>query len=286
MAGASEWSIITVTYNSAQHLKRHWLDSSAEHGFTWIVVDNGSTDGTLEFVRKNADVVIQTGTNLGFSAGNNLGLAAASTEYVAFVNPDVTISGVSWQGSLARSIAVSGGLVAPQLLNPDGSLQRNSRGLPFLASKIAHRVRPESSLAQDYARAGFDSDTYCVWVMGAALAGRTEDFRRIGGWDESYFLYYEDHEIGLRAWREGLSVVTNPDVKWVHAWQRETTGSNLRAWRAELASMNTFYSAHPEFLLGDGWLRRRIDSGAYARMKRKLWRGVRANGWSSETVQL
>ena len=241
------WTVVTVTYNSVQHLRRHWAQGSDWRPFNWVVVDNSSTDDSSDYAESKSARVIKNEHNIGFAAANNLGLDAVDTEYVAFVNPDVTVPADDWGVLLAETIKDTGGFVAPQLLSADHSEQLNARGFPFLSAKIRNRIAPASKLAQNYARGGFSTPTFCVWVMGAAIGGRTEDFRRIGGWNSRYFLYYEDHDLGLRAWKAGIPVVLDPRVRWVHDWQRETTGPNLRAWRAELASMWTFYTTYPEF---------------------------------------
>ena len=78
-----------------------------------------------------------------------------------------------------------------------------------------------------------------------------------------YFIYYEDHEIGLRAWQRGTPVLLDPRVRWTHGWARETVGTNRTAWRHELHSAARFYKHSPELLLPwrgaarrhDYWLR-------------------------------
>ena len=274
---ARRWSVITVTYNSLRHLETHWAAEPRTRDFDWIVVDNGSTDGSFEFAKESATLALESGGNFGFAKANNIGLAEADSDYVAFANPDVTIPGRGWQEMMEHAIQTTNGLVAPQLLNANGSEQANSRGLPLLSAKIRNRLKPDSRKGRDYARTGFQEPTYCAWVMGAALAGRTSSFRELGGWDESYFLYYEDHEIGLRAWRNGIPVVLEPRVRWIHDWQRATTTPNVGAWRVEFQSMRKFYSAHPEFLVGSATrssVTARIRNAGYEEMCDKLWRPV------------
>ncbi|UUZ61697.1 glycosyltransferase [Nocardioides sp. B-3] len=242
-----------------------------------MVVDNSSTDGTVARAREVADPVIESGGNRGFSHGNNLGLAAVDTEYVAFVNPDVTVSGSDWHASLEETIERGGGLAAPQLLNPDGTEQANARGIPYLSAKVRNRAKPESEKGDEYARTGLAVPTYIAWAMGAVVAGRTDAVRALGGWDDSYFLYYEDHEFGLRARREGMAVALDPRVRWLHDWQRATTGPALWAWKAELNSMRTFYSQFPQLFrrrYGAGRRDATLDRAGLARLTDHLWKPV------------
>jgi GT2 family glycosyltransferase len=84
--------------------------------------------------------------------------------------------------------------------------------------------------------------------MGAAILGSRGAVDRIGGWDPTFFLYYEDKDICLRSWRADAPVLLVPDARWVHEWARETTGFRWAPWRREIASMARFYSRYPEFL--------------------------------------
>lgn len=140
-------------------------------------------------------------------------------------------------------------MVAPQLLNPDGTRQENARGLPHLSAKLANRgLRLPGVEPDDYARADLTVPTYIAWAIGAAVGGPTSLFRSLGGWDERYFIYYEDHDIGLRSWRAGHPVVLDPGVQWVHEWQRETTRLRWSPWRHELRSARVFYREYPSLL--------------------------------------
>lgn len=245
-SAAPLWAMVTVTYNSAAKLEQWWAGATIDDQVEWIVVDNASTDGSVAVARSLGARVVRLQRNVGFSAANNVGLDLVRSPWTVFVNPDVAVGPFSDFERLADIAEANEGLVAPQLLNPDGTEQPNGRGLPFLAAKFHHRAPRWFPLyRRDYVRIGLSVPTYVAWVMGAVLAGSTEAFRRIGGWDETYFIYYEDHDIGLRSWRKGYPVVLDPAVKWVHEWQRETAQLNLQPWVHELRSMRAFYCAYP-----------------------------------------
>ena len=164
------------------------------------------------------------------------------------VNPDVVVDSPT---SLHRLGLVSranrDALVTPQLMNPDGTEQANARGLPYLVDKIANRgLRLPGARLHDYSRTGLSGPTFVAWVMGAALAGPTDIFRRIGGWDEKFFIYYEDHDIGLRAWKTGHRVIVDPRIRWVHEWQRATSRPRIGPWKHEARSSRRFYSTYPQ----------------------------------------
>ncbi len=269
--GSQHWTVVTVTYNSAEHLRSCWAPGALGDA-RWLVVDNASTDSTVAVAEQLGAEVIRLPENIGFSAANNVGLKQAESDWVAFVNPDVTIPSGEDLVRLGRAAQVNGGLVAPQLLNADGTEQPNARGLPYPLSKLAHRARGLPGVdVHDYVRTDLKTPVYVAWVMGAALAGKTDDFRAMGGWDERFFLYYEDHDIGLRAWASGRPVVVDPSVRWAHGWQRETTHLRLKPWLHEMRSGISFYRRYPALLSA----RRARRSPALAEIQRSVWRAAR-----------
>jgi N-acetylglucosaminyl-diphospho-decaprenol L-rhamnosyltransferase len=244
------WTIITVTFNSAATLERFWK-SGGDLPFTWIVVDNCSTDSTRESAARLGAHVIALPENVGFSAANNVGLTHCDTEYVAFVNPDVDLSGTSFE-ALETSLSRRPGLVAPQLTNTDGTLQPNGRGYPTIWAKLGNRLlRRTDDSYRIYASAG--QDVIVCWLMGAFVGGTRAMFERIGGWNSSYFLYYEDSEIGLRAAQHGVESRVVGATTAEHGWARETTTFRWRPWVNEMRSALRFYSTHPRLLLPITW---------------------------------
>ncbi|WP_448263193.1 glycosyltransferase family 2 protein [Microbacterium aurum] len=240
-------SLITVTYNSADTLRRCWGGAQRPVDLEWIVVDNGSTDGSSDVARRLGAKVIEVGANLGFSAANNLGLRHANGQFIGFVNPDVVVD-FSTLEELIGVARARGGLVAPQLLNTDGSEQPNGRGYPLLVAKIRNRLHGGD--ASYLLRSSDGAPRPVCWVMGAALLGERAAFEAIGGWDSRFFIYYEDKDICLRAWAAGIPVFLVPAARWVHGWARETTSLRWSAWRREIPSMLKFYTRYPEFLRG------------------------------------
>lgn len=251
-AHPSEWTVVTVSHNSASVLRRCW-EGCDLGGARWVVVDNASTDDSVEVARALGADVLARATNDGFSAANNAGLATVDTPWVMFANPNVVVSDGSGLARLAETLARWGAMVAPQLLNTDGTRQRNARGLPRLRAKLAHRGVPVPGTdPRDYTRGDLEVPTYVAWAIGAAIGGPTALFRDLGGWDERYFIYYEDHDLGLRSWRAGHPVILDPGVQWVHEWQRETARLRWGPWRHELRSARIFYREYPSLLRGRG----------------------------------
>ncbi len=260
-----EWTLITVTYNSAEALQR-FCTQQIPDDVEWLVVDNASRDDSAATARGLGARVTVLSHNRGFSAANNIGLAAARGRYVAFVNPDVRVNYDDLQ-RLSRLLdaAPEPILVTPQLLNPDGTPQPSGRGVPTLPRKVAHRLQRQH-------RNGYriiadpHSTRYVSWAMGAAVIGRRSALMDLGGWDDHFFVYYEDHDLGLRAWRAGVPMVLVGDVRWTHGWDRATARWSWAAWKLELVGMVKFYARYPTLLvtpnrLGAPWSRMYADLG-------------------------
>lgn len=264
-----EWTLITVTYNSAKAL-RHFVAQPIPANVEWLVVDNASQDDSVAVATELGARVCSLPSNRGFSAANNVGLNAAKGRYVAFVNPDVTVDYEDLR-VVAHYLddAAEPLLVAPQLLDPDGTAQPSGRGVPTLRRKVVHRLTTDHK--EGYRIFADSSTARCIsWAMGAAIIGHRSTLAALGGWDERFFVYYEDHDLGLRAWRQGVPVVLMGDVRWTHGWARETNGRSWAAWKLELHGMAKFFSRYPSLLvttkrLGPRWSRMYAEVGSVYR---------------------
>ncbi len=239
---------MTVAYNSAPILEEYWKTFRSVPGLEWVVVDNCSADGSAATAEDLGANVIRLRRNVGFSAANNIGAKEGSGGYIGFANPDVTVDLYSLT-QLARSLDTVGGIVGPQLLNPDGTPQPNGRGLPTLQNKIGNRLSESVDDSQRYNIIPAGKGLYRVaWLMGAAVCMSRSVFDEISGWNSKYFVYFEDAELGIRASERGLPVVLDASVNWVHGWDRAPTRHNYRARRLEIASALRFYRQYPRML--------------------------------------
>jgi N-acetylglucosaminyl-diphospho-decaprenol L-rhamnosyltransferase len=204
-----------------------WVERCLEsvRGLETIVVDHGSTDGTLELVRERfpeARVVEQE--NLGLGAGWNAGMRAAGGRLLLLLNADAWVVG----DAVARLVAFAdahpdAGLVGPRLRNPDGSLQRSVRGFPTpwrLATEyfFLRKLAPRSRLLNGYYAGGFahDEPREVEWLMGACMLVRREAVDAVGPFDETFFLFAEETEWCYRLREGGWRVWFCPDAEVVH----------------------------------------------------------------------
>jgi hypothetical protein len=193
-----------------------------------IVVDNGSTDGTLEALRARAAQVrvIPMGTNAGFSRANNVGILEALGRHVLVLNPD-TIVEVGALDRLADWLDdhPQAAVAAPQLCNPDGTDQRTARSFPTPAAAIFGRRSPLTRWfpGNPYSRrflsgldhAG-DQPFQVDWVSGAAMMVPASAIARVGAFDEAFFLFWEDADWCRRFADAGFEVWCVPEARVTH----------------------------------------------------------------------
>jgi GT2 family glycosyltransferase len=202
--------------------------------FEIIVSDNGSTDGSVELLRKTfAEVrVIENGSNLRFSKGNNVAIWATTGEYVLILNPDTIIH----EGSLDRWIEFAdrhqeAGGFGCRVLNPDGSFQGSARPFPTIWREClaALCLRPlgyisDAFISDKYVRWKGDTERVIDWHSGCCLLVRSNLLKRLNGFDEQFYYYYEDLDLCHRIWDSGHAIRYTPAVTITHLGGQSTTG--------------------------------------------------------------
>ncbi len=190
-----------------------------------IVVDSASTDGTAEAIRNQFPWVrlIEPGQNVGFSKGNNIGIEAASGDHILLLNPDTLIvdSAVALLSDYLDSHPAVG-VVGPQLLNQDGTVQSSRRRFPTLSTALFEStwlqpMAPRSILRAYYVQDHADGETVDVdWVTGAALMVRREVIEQVGGLDEGFFMYSEELDWQRRIKQAGWKIAYYPEAQVIH----------------------------------------------------------------------
>ena len=214
-------SIITVIHDSAGPLQR-LLGSLALLGSPApevICVDSGSSDDGPAVAARAGATVISLDGNPGFGAACNAGVAAAGGPACVLLNPDTRLVDDGLL-RLADIASRSRAILAPRLLNPDGSLQRSAHPVPGGPGAVARAFVPPRLLPTPLAvrLEPFRSGVPVVvgWAIGACLVASTRLFRELGPFDPEAFLYAEDMDLCLRARAAGAPVVYRPDVEVIH----------------------------------------------------------------------
>jgi GT2 family glycosyltransferase len=229
-----EVSAVVVTHDALPWLER-CLDSL--QGTPTVVVDNASGDGTPAFVRERfPEALLVEQENLGLGAGWNRGIEATSGRYVLILNADAWLT----EGSLGRLVRFAdtrpdAAVVAPRLLNTDGSLQRSVRGFPTpwrLATEylFLRKLAPRSRLVNAFYAGGFDHDEVreADFVMGACMLVRRAAIDVVGSLDESFFLFSEETDWCYRFSQAGWKVLFYPGAECVHVGGASHGGTMFR----------------------------------------------------------
>lgn len=232
-------SIIILNYKSKEKTLR-CIDSIKKDDLSGlaheiIVVDNFSEENIEnELLLKYPNInFIQSDKNLGMGGGNNLGIKNSRGNYTLVLNPDVyvrrgTIKGLYNYINHREDV----GLVAPKLLNPDGSVQDSCfRDYKFLTPLYRRtflgkfkKNHLDNFLMRDFDRLNTKE---VDWIMGSCFLARRKILDEIGGFDERFFMYFEDTDLCRRLRKQGYRVVFYPHTEAIHDHSRESAS---QAW--------------------------------------------------------
>ena len=200
-------SVIIINYNTADYIGQCitsvLMQRSVNHEI--IVVDNASVDHSVDLIHDQFPMVriIVNSHNRGFAAANNQAISISCGHYLFFLNPDTTVA----DGCLEAIVNFmdrnpSVGIAGTAISDPDGTLHPS-----------VHQHYPGGRRARKIA-AGLVGDI--AWVLGAAMAMPANLMRRLGGFDERFFLYGEEQDLCLRVRQGGYSVGYIPDAMITH----------------------------------------------------------------------
>lgn len=255
MTDAPVLSVVIVSWNVRDDLReclQSLLHTEAPPlDMEVIVVDNASTDGTAEMVRREFQRVqlLVNDRNLGYTRANNIGIRLSRGKYILLLNPDTVVHKGALQALIACAEAhPEAGIIGAKLLNPDGSVQRSARSFPDIGAGLFRntplgRLFPQNPFVRRYLLAdfGYDAVREVDWVSGAAMLVRREVFERIGLLDERFWAYCEDVDLCWRAWQAGFKVLFCPDAVIVHKVGRSSDRRLVPSLIEHHKSMWRFY---------------------------------------------
>jgi N-acetylglucosaminyl-diphospho-decaprenol L-rhamnosyltransferase len=224
-------SIIYITYNSMALLRQSVESVRAATrivDYEIIVVENGSSDGTVEWLRSQPDIkAIYNETNRGVAPARNQGLSAATGRYLMILDADTIVEPDALDTLVACMDAhPEAGLGAPKLIGADGALQYTCRYYPSVLSKIYRRTPlqfAKKQLAAEFLEDWpHDSERAVDYVIGACQIIRREAFEKAGLLDERIFYGPEDIDYCIRMWRAGWKVMYFPRAVVRHLERRIT----------------------------------------------------------------
>jgi len=260
-AATPEYAAILVNYNAGTELERALrsiADDFAGHAWEAIVVDNASVDDSWAAITAFGPRVrlIRNTTNVGFSRGVNQGLAATTAPYVLIMNPDCRlVAGAVASLHTALDGNTGCAIVGPRILNPDGSVQGSARGDPdmltglFGRTQILRRHLPFASASKrnvvvdDAVRSG-QLSVVVDWVSGACMLARRDALAIVKGFDERYFLYWEDADLCRRLRTHGYHVRFVPGATAIHRVGQSSRTAKRASLRAFHDSAYLYYATH------------------------------------------
>ena len=276
---------VLVNYNSGDELRRALESIARELDDNWegVVVDNRSSDDSERAALDFPPVrLVRNAENVGFGTGINQAIAACTADRVLVMNPDCQLS----VGALAPLTAVLDAdarcaVVAPRILNPDGTPQGNARGDPdmltglFGRSSALRRVLPSLDVARRnvIAASANDESITVDWVSGACMLLRRDAFAAVGGFDERYFMYWEDADLCRRLRLRGYTIRYVPAACATHRVGQSSRTARAASIRAFHTSAYRYYATFvaPGALNPKRWIARAL-------LGARCWWKLRAAG--------
>jgi len=270
-----KWDVVVVTWNSARHIAA-CIDSICRAGGRPIVVDNGSSDDTLEIVRSKSGgtaTAIATGQNLGYGKAMNLGFKETTGDFVVLSNPDVVFLGNSIRYMIDYLKKNSRtGIVGIQQMFPDGRWQRSYGDLPGIWSGIKDAVGI-TTVHNHLRRAAWPQKIdrrpkEVAYVDGAVLTVRRDAFLAADGFDEDFYFYAEECDLCARLRSMGWHIRFLPEeqvihIRGAHSVERDTSDRYVR------------YHVDTQYLLArrhlPAWKARLYAKLQAAHYKRLMW---------------
>lgn len=206
---------------------------------TKIVVTRNIPE-TLNLAPSEKVLIVDNAVPKGFGANHNAAFVHCSQRFFCPLNPDIEIPGNPFSALVEILELTGAALIAPLVKAANGDVEDSVRYFPTFFS-LAQKVLWD------------DDGRYCMnengpifvpeWVAGMFMLFRSVDFQRLGGFDDRFFLYYEDVDICVRAWKERMRIFVCPQVTVVHHAQRASR-RELRYFRWHLASMARYFFKH------------------------------------------
>ena len=223
-----------VTYNNSSKIIQtvySILNSTQNVNLTLYISDNNSSDDTISLIKeKFPDVkLLLNATNSGFGWGHNMVLNKLDSKYHVVINPDIILKSDSIS-ALVEKLESDESVVmcTSKILNEDGTEQflpkKNPKLKYLLGGRLGKLRRNFAKLREEYTMQNLNISTPCdiEFCTGCFFVIRTEMFKKLKGFDDRFFMYFEDADLSRRASNFGR-VVFYPDVEVTHIWERAST---------------------------------------------------------------
>lgn len=243
-------SIIILTYNGLS-LTRQLLNSLKTNinikNNEVIIVDNASTDNTVAELKKEYDwiQVIENKVNIGFGPANNLGAELARGDILLFLNNDVIVENDFITPVVQKLSNDTIGALGPKILNPDHTFQLSAGSFPSVSNemidKFVYKYYRRMGWLRKNVENKFRKEKLVDWITGACLFIKRKLFNEIGGFDERYFMYFEDKDLCKRIRDIGYDVLYFPGVEIVHLLGQSSNIAQAEKLRRIYTESQSYY---------------------------------------------
>lgn len=290
-----ELSIVIVSFNTQELLKEcleHLYAILKGISFEVIVVDNASRDGSFEMVQREFPSVrsVQTPYNIGFGPANNIGFKMVFADYILLLNSDAfPAQGVIQEALKRMQLDSTIGYGGCRLTNPDGTLQPSGRLFPSLLNIFLE----QSGLAEKYERSKFFgrynrtwADPQLIaevdWIPGAFALIPKKALDEVGGFDERFFLYFEEVDLCRRLKAAGWKVVYWGDLTAVHLGGKSSGNSRTELWRLR----TTYLYAYKYGGFFKAWIMKQFELNWHRLRALKNFQNLKKKQFSSNAIKL
>lgn len=276
-----------MSFNSLGYLKKCLASISRQEGvaFETMVIDNGSSDSTVEFLNAQSCKSIISPKNLGFGAAVNRAAETATGKYLLILNPDTVLPKECLSQLCAYADHLGDfGLLSPVFVHPDGRTQPSARNYPsrnrFLISRGSPLFKLGISGEED---AGYlipkGNDPILVPAVSAtALFIKRSLFQEIGGFDSRYFMYLEDLDLCRRLRELKMTIWLLPSIKVIHNWgQSSNTRPYFALFHHHLSVLKYFRKHYPSQWLYNSLLAIALGCGIFVSSALIMFGGRRQN---------
>ena len=216
-----------------------------------LLVDNCSEDATAPFVQKKYPHVRVWSNNkrFGYGANQNINIARAQGDYIVLMNPDMVMQDHQCFHTLLDFMEShsDAGMITPKICNADGTCQFLNKREPalvdlalrrFLPSRFHSRFKKRLD-AYEMRDVGYDQVVDVPFMSGAFMFAKTALIRELGGFDERFFMYFEDVDLTKRV-RQRARTLYCPDAEVIHRWERASHGSFKWTWVFAVSAMKYY----------------------------------------------
>lgn len=257
-------AVVIVSYNTRELLARCLESLSGEGASETVVVDNGSTDGSAALVSERFPGVrvIANETNTGYGSAANAGIRGVSAPFVLLLNADTEVQ-PGCLAALARAAARAPqrAIIAPAIMDPSGTAEPSCFPFPGTLGWLLEN-EPLATVTRNVAplmrrAASFrprDTEHPVPWALGCALLIRRAALEEVGGFDESYFMYYEEVDLSRRLTDAGWQIWFTPEARVKHVGGASTSQARTAMLIRHFESTVQYYRRHHSGLRLALWL--------------------------------